>query len=363
MSVSVTESTERVSTAALLAAANDPAVTARTLEFWRQQALLPKAERTGQAGRRPEWTYPATAVEQLRELLRLRAHTRQPDVLRVALWFRGFELDSVRVRESLLSTLRRFHSQMLTEIERHRDPALPAAAAQWAALEQVARTLARKRGAHAPPRFGRQRQKERDRAITVLLALVLGLQEATARLRSDGPFVERMLGLHRARRPQGAVGAWLSGPPGEGLEGFVAIGSLPALIAAVKAADAADMLVARELARTALVGITAFSRMADAFALGENAAGLGAWRAVASNPTAAAWLTALVLSIRRNKGYSDNLRAIVDALDQTVLPADMEARSLADLTPEDLKGRLDGLPFLQEAGLKRLIADYQNTGD
>lgn len=361
--MSLTESTGRVSTAALLAAVDDPGVTARTLEYWRQQGLLPKAERTGQAGRRPEWTYPASAVEQLREIERLRAQTRQPNGLRVALWFRGFEIDLEHVRESLISTLRRFHLQILKEIERRRDPVLPAAEAQWTALEQVARTLARKRGAHAPPRFGRQRQEERDRAITVLLGLVLGLPEAAARLSSDGAFVERLMGLDRARQPLGGVSAWLTGAPGEGLDGFVAIGSLPALIAAVEAAEAGELLAARELARTMLVGIVAFSRMADAFALADNATGLGAWTTIASNPTAAVWLTALVVSIRRNKGYSDNLRAIVDALDQTVLPVDMHARSLADLTPEDLKGRLEGLPFLQQAGLKRLIADYQNTGD
>jgi len=361
--MSLTESTERVSTAALLAAVDGPGVTARTLEYWRQQGLLPKAERTGQAGRRPEWTYLATAVEQLRELLRLRAQTRQPDVLRVALWFRGFEIDPEHVRESLVSTLRRFHLQILKEIERRRDPALPNVEARWAALEQVARTLARKRGAHAPPRFGRQRQEERDRAITVLLGLVLGFPEAAARLGDDGPLVERLMGLDRARRPQGGVGSWLTGAPGEGLDGFVAFGSLPALIAAVEAADAGELLAARELARTALVGIAAFSRMADAFALTDNANGLGAWRTIASDPMAAVWLTALVVSIRRNKSYSDNLRAIVDAVDQTVLPADMQARSLADLTPEDLKRNLERLPFLQQAGLKRLLADYQNTAD
>jgi DNA-binding transcriptional MerR regulator len=359
--MSSTESTSRVSTVTLLAAVDDPDITPRTLEYWRQQDLLPKAERTGQAGRRPEWTYPATTIEQLRELMRLRAHTRQPDVLRVALWFRGFDIDLGGVRKSLVSTLHRFQRQILAEIERRTDPALPAEEAQWAALEQVARTLARKRGAHAPPRFGRQRQEERGRAMTVLLGLVLGLPGAAARLTNDGSLVERLIGLDRARRPKGGMGAWLTSPPGEALDGVVAIGSLPALIAAVEAADAGELMAARDLARTMLSGLVAFSRMADAFALTENAAGLGAWRTVASNPTAAVWLTALVVSIRRNKGYSDNLRAIVDAFDQTVLPADTQARSLADLTAEHLKQRLDGLPLLQQAGIKRLITDYQST--
>jgi DNA-binding transcriptional MerR regulator len=359
----LTESTERVSTATLLAAVDDPDVSARTLEYWRQQGLLPKAERTGQAGRRPEWTYPATAVEQLRELLRLRTQTRQPEVLRIALWFRGFEIDLERVRESLVSTLRRFQLQILKEIERRIDPALPAAEAEWAALEKVARTSARKRGVHAPPRFGRQRQEERDRAIAVLLGLGLGLPEAAARLSKDGPSVERLMGLDRARRSHGGGAVWLTSLPGEALDGFVAIGSLPALIAAVEATDAGEFLVARELARTALVGIVAFTRMADAFALTENAAGLGVWKTVASNPMVAVWLTALVVSVRRNKSCRDNLRAIVDALEQTVLPADMNARKLADLTPADLEQHLERLPFLQQAGLRRLIADYQSTAD
>ena len=68
----------RLTTAQLLAVATelDPSVTARRLEFWRNQGLLPHPERTGQDGTRPIWTYPPQAENELRALLRLREATK-----------------------------------------------------------------------------------------------------------------------------------------------------------------------------------------------------------------------------------------------------------------------------------------------
>jgi DNA-binding transcriptional MerR regulator len=358
-STDLTESTERISTAVLLDAISDPRITARTLEYWRQEGLLPKAQRTGQAGKRPEWTYPASAAGQLQELLRLRERNRQPDVLRVALWFRGYDVDTQRVRMSIIVTLQRMYELMIKEIKKRHDPSLPAGDAQWAALEQVATAIARKRGAHAAPRFGRQAQQERDRATTLLLGLGLGFPEASERLSSDAPFVERLMGLDRARRPRGGLGAWLTGAPGDGLEGFASIGSLPALIGAVEAADQSALLSSRELARTMLDGLAAFSRMADAFALADNATGLGMWKSAADDPMAAVWVTALVVAIRQVAGYRDNLHGVVDALDGNVLPSEAHARSLADLAPDELDQRLGGLPFIEQAKIRALIASYR----
>lgn len=102
----------RLTTAGLLATASDPAITARTLEYWRNQGLLPKAERTGQDGKRPQWTYPPQAADQLRALLRLRAKTRDPDILRAALWFEGYPMDLDRVRASMGAVLREFSSRL-----------------------------------------------------------------------------------------------------------------------------------------------------------------------------------------------------------------------------------------------------------
>ncbi|MGA2166079.1 MAG: MerR family transcriptional regulator, partial [Solirubrobacteraceae bacterium] len=159
----LTEGTERVTTAELLDVAQDQGVTARTLEYWRHEGLLPKAERTGQTGKRPEWTYPAEAIDQLATLLRLREKTRQPDTLRVALWFEGFPIDTGRVRASIAAALRDMLELLTKEIDKRRDQDETSEDSTWAALEQVGRLLARKRGQKTMPRYGRQKREDRDR--------------------------------------------------------------------------------------------------------------------------------------------------------------------------------------------------------
>ena len=87
MDVPSGSSGDRLGTADLLAVAQgiEPGTSERTLEFWRHRDLLPHAERTGQQGTRPVWTYPSDAADQLRALLRLRRATKDPDLLRAAL--------------------------------------------------------------------------------------------------------------------------------------------------------------------------------------------------------------------------------------------------------------------------------------
>ena len=256
----LSEGTERATTADLIATAKVPGVTTRTLEYWRHQGLLPKAERTGQSGKRPEWTYPVEAIDQLVALLRLRSKTKDPDLLRTGLWFDGYPVEVERVRTSITAVLRRSLDAMTKEIEKRREPGVTGDDANWAALEQIGRTLARKRGPSAPPRYGRQARAERERAMTLALGLVLGDAGTSARLEQDAPRVERMIGLDRGRRPRGGLPAWLDGPPDEGLQGFANLGSLPALIETMKAATDEELTASRGLARIMLDGITAFAR-------------------------------------------------------------------------------------------------------
>ncbi len=357
-----TEGTRRLSNAEMLAAIDDPVITARTLEYWRHEGLLPKAERTGQSGKRPEWTYPASAGDQLQELLRLRHRTRQPDVLRVALWFRGFPIETGRVQSSIVAVLRHVQNVVISEIEKRRDPSLPLEESTWAALEKVGQAVARKRGTHAPPRYGRQTRGDRERATTLLFGLALGYPEASERVADDAKRVERLIGLDQARRARPGWGAWLSGPASEGLDGFSSVASIPALIEVVDTATEAELGASRGLARTMLAGITAVSRMADAFSLSENATGLAAWEALGEEPMATVWLTALVVSIRRMGRANESLRTVVDALDRDVLPVEQQARELAALPPDELNRRLphlENMPFIEQARLKRLIAEYR----
>lgn len=359
----MTESTERLTTADLLDAAPDAALTARTLEYWRQEGLLPKAERTGQSGKRPQWTYPVQAADQLAALLRLREKTKRPDILRVALWFGGFPIEPSRVRASVAAVLRDLLERLTLEVERSRGQGADTGDLTWQALEQIGHHLAGQRGSNSLPRYARQSRKERDRSMTLMLGLLLADDGASARVDKDAPHLERMLGVHRGRRARAPLPAWLDGPARVGLETFADFASLPALIEAVQAATDDEVQASRAVARVMLDGMIAFSRIADAFAVTDNPAGLAAMKVFGDEPTTAVWMTAFVIAIARSKALDENLRAIVAALRNDLLPLEDRARELAALPPDDLHQRLPGLEslsFIEQVRLKRLIAEYRD---
>jgi hypothetical protein len=350
--------TERVSTAEMMAIADDPSISSRTLEYWRHEGLLPKAERTGQVGKRPEWSYPESARGQLTELLQLRAQTRRPDALRATLWFRGFDVETSRARGSIAAELHRMRAAVMKEIEKREDSALAPAEARRQALEKVAAAMARKRGTHSL-RFARQTQADREQALALLLGLVMGFDDAPDRLTDDAPKLERMMGLGRARRPKGGFAPWLTGPAGEGFRDLGSIASVPALINAVESASDEQLEAARDLAQVFVAGIGMVSRMTDAVALTDNAVGLGAWELVTGDPLAGIWLTAFIVSIRGyDSGYDQNLAAIVEAITNSAMPVAAQVDELAKLTDAELAERLphlESLPFLKRAALMRLI--------
>jgi hypothetical protein len=359
----VTEATERVSTATLLAEIEDVTITARTLEYWRHKGLLPNAERTGQAGKHPEWTYPTGTREQLGELMHLRERTKQPDLLRAGLWFRGFPVATNSARTSIAAALRDTQTKILKEVDKRRDPSLPPEESTWAALHKLGRTLARKRGRDALPRIARQPQDDRDSAVTLLLALVIGVPDASDRLAQDADKIERMTGVYRGRRPPPGFEAWITGPANEAFQDFQSLASLPALIEAVEAATESELDASRDQARVLLYGISVITRLADALTLTDNAVGLAAWSAFADQPLVVASVTAFVLSARRRDPYRANLQAIVEALTSNALPAAAQAEELAALSDEELSERLPNLntlPFVQKAGLMNLIAKYRD---
>ncbi|HEX5403954.1 MAG TPA: hypothetical protein VFX16_16835, partial [Pseudonocardiaceae bacterium] len=129
-----------------VAHAVEPHTSERTLESWRNQGLLPHAERTGQVGVRPVWTYPAEAVDQLKALLRLRSLSKDPQLLRVSLWFEGYSIPTTRVRSSMIDHLRRMQADLDKELaSRATSAGSEAEAGRWEAIGQVARTYARRR--------------------------------------------------------------------------------------------------------------------------------------------------------------------------------------------------------------------------
>jgi hypothetical protein len=359
----LTESTSRLTTAELLAAGDDPELTTRTLEYWRQEGLLPKATRTGQDGKRPEWTYPAEAADQLATLLRLRKKTKQPDTLRVALWLEGHPIDSSRVQASVASDLRRLLGVMTKEVDKCRRLADGSEVSTWAALEQIARRWARKRGPKAPPRYGRQKLADRERAMTLAFGLALGVDGAAEHVKEDARLIERMIGLDRGRNPRGGLPALLDGPAGEALTGFASLCSLPALIHAVESTASDEFAASRVLAGVFVNGLVTFARLTDALAVTENAIGLGAIETLHDDPNTAVWVIAFIVAVKPSRALNDNLQELVAVLAESVLPVERHARELAAVPAEDLDQHLphlENLPFIKQVGIKQLIDKYRD---
>lgn len=356
---------ERIQTAQLLALAGevDASVTERTLEFWRHQGLLPRPRRSGQNGKTPVWTYAPEAASQLHALLRLRAQTRDPDVLRVALWYEGYLIETARVRSSISAYLRQLRDNFETELAKRLsttdDPE-----ARWQALRAMADLTARKRG-KGFPRLSRQALSDRTTAIAVTLGMVLGDERAMEHLEAAAPAVERLVGVDRGRRfrPAGAD-PWLHGPAGEGLAGFAEMGSLPRLVAMVDAAPDQELELARDLGRALLGGLSAFSRIADSMVGRDNASGLGGIRILDGDTHAALVIVPLVLSILNSGELAQNLVQVLTGIESNVRPLERLARELAALSKEERAERLKKLtelPFADHMRLNRLLFEF--SGD
>jgi DNA-binding transcriptional MerR regulator len=356
----------RLDTAALLAiaTATDAKISERTLEFWRHEGLLPHADRTGQKGIRAVWTYPAETADQLRSLLRLRAATRDPNVLRAALWFEGYPLTTSRLRTSITGFLRSMQTALDKELAKLSSAASREdhALGRWQAITELAHTVAAARSRRTP-RAGRQRLADRTRAFALLFGLALDEPAAVDQLDSDAAALERALGTDRGRRFRpNSVEPWLTGAPSESWALFREVGSLPRLIEIAESATDAELEAARPLAQTLLFGISAFSQMTDALAGDRNAAGLAAFVAVSDDPVARALLPVFVISLMRSPALVDNLAAISSALTDSVLPLQAAVRELATLPPDQRAARLkhlDRLSWTQQNQLKRLIEAFE----
>ena len=358
---------DRLQTAQLLALARevDASVTERTLEFWRHHGLLPRPERSGQNGKAPLWTYAPEAANQLRALLRLRAQTKDPNVLRAALWYDGYLVETARVRSSISAYLRQLRDSCEKELAK-RLSATDDPEARWQAIRAVAELLAKKRG-KGFPRLSRQALSERTNAIALTLGIVLGDERATQHLEADAPAVERLIGVDRGRRfsPAGA-GPWLDGPAGEGLASFAQMGSLPRLIAVVDAAPDEQLEVARDLGRTLLGGVSAFSRIADSMVGRDNASGMGGMRMLDGDAHAALFIVPLVLSILNSSELAQNLGQVLTAIQSNVLPLEREAKELAGLSEQGRAERLKKLaelPFVEQVRIKRLLVEFSGDAE
>lgn len=362
----------RIDSAALLEAATavDATITARTLELWRHKGLLPHAERTGQSGTQPVWTYPAEVAEQLQALLRLRATSKDPNVLCAALWFDGYAVDTARARSAVLSYLRRMFEDIEKTFAKLRKPGDDPSEARWAAIEELARRFAGKRGKDTL-RLSRQSVDDRTRAFALIFGLGLDLPEASERLQSDAPVLERAMGVDKGRhyRPYGAE-PWISGPPEEGLARFREVGSLPHLISVMESATDAELDEARATTRTVLDGVALFSQIADAFAGHSNASGMAVMALLRDDPVLRVMMIAFVVSVRRTPTLSSNLDALSTALTESVLPPASRLQALAAMPTEERVAKLPRfgeLPWPEQRALTRAIGiferDAQSNGN
>jgi len=333
------------------------------LELWRHQGLLPKAERTGQDGTRPVWTYPAEAAGQLQALLRLRAATKDPNLLRSALWFEGYPVPTARARQSMIAVVGKLRADVDKELARRAAArGLDPEQGRSQALADVARDLASRRSTGLP-RFGRQRLDARARGLEALLRLGMGEEPGPGQLDDHtAAAVERVMGVDQARRyrPLG-VESWLTGTPAEGIAAFQRFGSLPRLAEALESASEQEFEQARPFARTVLTGMAAFSQLADAFAGYPNASGLAAAEALKDGPLIPVMATAFVISGMRLRDMAANIQEVNAALADKILPAEARARNLAAMPKAEREAKINQLPWPEQRSIRRLIDTFEKS--
>jgi hypothetical protein len=342
---------------ALLAAASAAGhpFTDRMLAALRAQGLVPRPRRAGYRGRAPVWLYPAGADRQLVALLRYRAQTRDPDLLRVLLWLDGFSIPTGDVRQALVGHLRQMTEAIEEAISAEAgqlglDSADDAARAR--AVSSLAGTMAAKRGTSAIPRHGRTPARDRAEAVELLVRSI-GLGEHVAGTPDQGEAVERVLGVSPGRRRSPVSGQpWITGPAEEIFDAAGMV-SMPRLLEVIVDAPDAELEAARQsvIALTRLLPLAA--RMMDVLSGRDNSAGLKGLEQVAERPEAVLWLLPAVVSMTR-AGMSENIGAITEAL-QPIPKLAERARALLDMPAATLEGNLENQPENVRRQVERII--------
>jgi hypothetical protein len=163
-------------------------VTARSLEQWRYRGLLPRGK---QPAGRAAWLYPPVSRNQLLRLLHWRGKTRSLDLIVLALWIEGFDIDIANARASLHAIVDVWERELTHELDGANDVS--------AAIDALARKFASKRGRAALPRVARMTADERRRACAYALAFAFNAEEEIERRKDDAPLLERMLGFRHGR--------------------------------------------------------------------------------------------------------------------------------------------------------------------
>jgi hypothetical protein len=320
-------------------------VSDRRLEDWRHRDLLPKPTRQGNVGPTPLWVYPAGADEQLLDACRYRAHTRDLEAIKVALWFDGHPINTDAVLASLQSVLRRVQGEFeeaLTE-EATRLGGDEEAPDLTAALDSLSYRAAGMKGGRPVAKTIRMTRVDRARGIAYLGRLFLGLDIDDHA--DDARLAEQAAGIAAGRTGPDEY-RWLTGPPAEEFADLRPMIALPELLVAVQAATAAELRTARRQARLFLQGLPVVARFAEAL-FGPRAAGFAAARnpQLVTDPAFYCLLLAGLIAANQS-GFAANLKELeqplaglaaqTSQLDQlAALPPKLRERQLAMLSASD----------------------------
>jgi hypothetical protein len=310
--------THALETAGLIAIAADAghAISARMMETFRADKLLPKPERVGYRGRTPIWAYPDGPDKQLLCLLGWREYVKDPATLRVLLWLDGFAVTSALVRDSLVqgleSILAVFEKAVADQVERQGlDPEKDESRAE--VLGHFAGVFAAKRGANSLPRRARVRAADRSHAVELVLRLFAFGDEIKAGP-DEAETVERVLGLAPKGRHDrvGDAQPWLTGSAND-LFSAAEYVALPRALAAVRSSTDTELETARGLVVTIFRCLPLMARMIGVVFDDENYAGFAGLRELDQHPEFVMLLVPTVIGMLR-AGWQDSLENVANAL-------------------------------------------------
>ncbi len=339
-----------------IAAASKHDVSARILETFRAQGLLPRPTRTGHRGRAPVWIYPTGADQQLISLLGWRQQTKDPNVLRVLLWFDGFPIPSDTVRNALADGLRAmldlFEREIAAEAKRHGLDAREATG-RGQTVSLMAAALAAKRGRNSLPRHGRVSAVQRSRAVELILRM-FALGERIDATTEEANAVERVLGVapNGRRHRIHDAGPWLTGPA-EALFDAVDVIAVPNALRAVVDATEVELETARHIVAALWRYLPLMARMMAALFDDDNYAGMSELGRLDQHPEIVLIMVPAVIGMLR-AGWENNLQAVATSLGGLPELAAQTERVL-ELPSQTVDANLKGKPSEVQQYARRII--------
>jgi len=279
-----------LTTTELLVAAHERGftdLTARRIETWRHDGLLPRPQRVAQNGVRPVWLSPPETAPQLLTLCELHQRTQNTGNLRVLLWLRGHSQPPAAIRSALVAVIDDLHRTVETELAktaRHEHLTGDPSDVQRHAMTHLAGRVAARRGGNATPPRVRSAQQHRTHGVAALLHTMF-FGEAPPPSLGTANNVEWTLGLLPRGRidtvtthgPSGkrvVADPWHDGSPTR-LDVLADIASLPTLRRAAEQVNDADLELARTITAPLISGLAHLAQAATALRNYDQALGLG----------------------------------------------------------------------------------------